>query len=434
MTRSTSTNRRSSGGRKPAGGSPQSPLTVGIGILILVVAFIISQVTGTDLLSIEGEVRPQTVEEPPPTIPAHPEAPPTLAPVQLITPVQVAAAPDGVSLYSLPMGTGASKGFWQVYFTIPTRSRDVSTYIGGIDHVLAQQIDTLSSTLDIAAYEFNSPVLTQAVLRAYERGVRVRMVTDNEDGAADAETTITLLVNAGIPVVTDDRGALMHNKFMILDGITVWTGSWNYTVNDTYRNNNNALALRSQQAVQNYQREFDEMFAEGRFGPRSPALTPNTQFTQDGVPVSIYFAPEDRVLPAVEAAIRGAQESVRFMAFSFTIETLGSALRDRAAAGVNVQGIFETVGSGTRFSMLTPLFCAGLDVRQDGNPFVLHHKVFIIDNATVVTGSFNFSSSATESNDENLIIITDPDLAAQYVAEFDRRWTEAVSPANLTCQ
>ena len=57
-------------------------------------------------------------------------------------------------------GFGAAKGFWQVYFTAPTGSRDASTYHGGIDEVLASYIDQVQHTLDIAAYEFNSPALT----------------------------------------------------------------------------------------------------------------------------------------------------------------------------------------------------------------------------------------------------------------------------------
>jgi phosphatidylserine/phosphatidylglycerophosphate/cardiolipin synthase-like enzyme len=72
-------------------------------------------------------------------------------------------------------------------------------------------------------------------------------------------------------------------------------------------------------------------------------------------------------------------------------------------------------------------------MRQDGNKYVLHHKVFIIDDKTVITGSFNFSASAQDGNDENVVIITDPDLAAQYIAEFNRRWAEAVVPTNITC-
>ena len=132
-------------------------------------------------------------------------------------------------------------------------------------------------------------------------------------------------------------------------------------------------------------------------------------------------------------AIQGAQRSIRFMTFSFTLDEIGDALLQEAQSRVNVQGIFETTGSETQFSELTPLFCAGLAVRQDGNPYILHHKVFIIDDQTVITGSFNISANATDSNDENLLIIRDADLAAQYVAEFNRRWAEATTPRGLTC-
>ncbi|MCZ2096613.1 MAG: phospholipase D-like domain-containing protein, partial [Anaerolineae bacterium] len=189
----------------------------------------------------------------------------------------------------------------------------------------------------------------------------------------------------------------------------------------------------SRLAVQDYQAEFDEMFVSGQFGITSPNTTPREEFTQDGTPIGIYFAAEGDVIGAINSTLQGAQHSIRFMTFSFTVDTIASTIIQRAGAGVAVQGIFERTGSETQFAELTPLFCAGLPVRQDGNPFVLHHKVFIIDDATVLTGSFNISDNATNSNDENLVRITDPDLAAQYVAEFDRRWAEATTPSGLSC-
>lgn len=355
-------------------------------------------------------------------------APPTLA----VLPTSTTPA-GGVTALPVGQGFGAEKGFWQVYFTAPTGSRDASTYHGGIDAIVAGDIDQVQHTLDIAAYEFNSPALTTALLNAHARGVAVRIVTDDDDGIGDDETTLHLLVNAGIPVVSDDRSALMHDKFMILDGATIVTGSWNYTINDTYRNNNNALVLRSRTAVEDYQAEFDEMFVDREFGPTSPDDTPRPEFTQDGDAVGIYFASEGDVLGKIQSTLAGAQHSIRFMTFSFTEDPIGQAIIQRAGAGVDVEGIFETTGSETQFAELTPLFCAGLAVRQDGNPFVLHHKVFIVDDATVLTGSFNVSQNATKSNDENLISITDPDLAAQYLAEFNRRWAEAATPSGLSC-
>ncbi|MFN8530911.1 MAG: phospholipase D-like domain-containing protein, partial [Anaerolineae bacterium] len=238
---------------------------------------------------------------------------------------------------------------------------------------------------------------------------------------------------AGIPVVPDTRSALMHDKFMIIDSTIVWMGTWNYTINDTYRNNNTALVLRSRNVVADYQAEFNEMFEQGQFGPRSPINTPNVTFTQDGTPMEVYFAPETEVLPVLVREINASQSSIRFLAFSFTVDEMADAIITRANAGVNVRGVFETTGSQTASSELTPLFCAGLPVRQDGNSFVMHEKVFVIDSSTVIVGSFNFSANAANSNDENLIIIRDRDLATQYLMEFDRRWNEAHAPTSLSC-
>ena len=395
---------------------PRSIIASILGIIVLVIAFIISQITGIDLTG----TATQTVG--------------TTAPTQIVatSPPGATAVPGGVTTISIPQGFGAQKGFWQVFFTAPTGSSRAADYVNGIDGPLAAAIGGVRGTLDIAAFEFNNPVITQAVLAAKARGVTVRMVTDNEHGLEDDDSTIQQLIDAGIPVVDDGRTALMHNKFMIMDSTVVWTGSTNYTVNDVYRNNNNMLSLRSRRAVEAYQAEFNEMFEQKQFGPRSPKGN-DANFNQDGTPIQIYFASEDPVLPAMIAEIGKAQKSIRFMAFSFTDFDLASAIEQRAQANVGVQGIFEKVGSETSASELTTLFCDGLQVRQDGNKYILHHKVFIIDDSTVISGSFNFSSNATNSNDENLIIIQDADLAAQYTAEFNRRWAEATVPTKLTC-
>ena len=63
---------------------------------------------------------------------------------------------------------------------------------------------------------------------------------------------------------------------------------------------------------------------------------------------------------------------------------------------------------------------AGLDVHLDGNPGLMHHKVMIIDGRIVVLGSYNFTASAETKNDENLMVINNPDIAAQFTREFQR--------------
>jgi phosphatidylserine/phosphatidylglycerophosphate/cardiolipin synthase-like enzyme len=71
----------------------------------------------------------------------------------------------------------------------------------------------------------------------------------------------------------------------------------------------------------------------------------------------------------------------------------------------------------------------GVDVRLDGNPAGMHHKVIIIDCRTVITGSYNFSSNARTRNDENTLILHSPEIAALYEQEFERVWTQAELPS-----
>lgn len=381
-----------------------------LAILVVVIGAIVYALTGVDLL---GTSR-------------SPDAPDTT--------VTIPPATGNFDVITLEQGLGASGGFWQVYFTTPANTRDRSQYRNGVDSAVAAAIDGVQNTLDIAAFELNNEAITEAIIRAHQRGVQVRIVTDNEHGIGDDDTTLVDLELEGIEIINDGRSALMHDKFMIMDSIVVWTGSMNYTVNDVYRNNNNAIALRSRRAVETYQAEFNEMFERGQFGPRSdPGNTAN--FTQDGIPLEIYFASENNVVGEIVQEINAAQRSIRFMAFSFTRDDMGDALLARSAAGVDVQGVFETTGSETEFSEMTRLFCAGINVRQDGNSGVLHHKVFVIDEQVVVTGSFNFSDSAAESNDENLVIIRSGDIANLYLQEFQRVQSIATAPTltDVTC-
>jgi phosphatidylserine/phosphatidylglycerophosphate/cardiolipin synthase-like enzyme len=226
----------------------------------------------------------------------------------------------------------------------------------------------------------------------------------------------------------------MHNKFIIFDQHLVWTGSTNLTVSGTSYNNNNVLIIDSPRLAAIYQHEFDEMW-DGQFGPSSPSTSQQQMVTIEDTPIQVLFAPEDSAMAHIISLVEGAQSSIRFMAFSFTYRQLGEALLERAASGVDVQGIFEARNSENEFSQLPVLYCGGLPVRQDGNPATFHHKVLIIDNQVLVTGSLNFSISADESNDENVIILTNVEIASQYLQEFDRRWAEAIppDPASMAC-
>ena len=297
-----------------------------------------------------------------------------------------------------------------------------------IEQLLIERIQAAQRTIDMAAFELNLDRVADSLLDAHRRGVAVRFITDEEYGLGEdtepGHGQFSRLQAAGIEVRDDGRESLMHNKFWIFDGQAVWTGSTNITTNGTQRNNNNVILFDAPAMAEIYQAEFDELWA-GQFGPDSPSAVGSQAVELDGVPVEVWFGPEDGVGDRLVELILDAQESIRFMAFSFTHDGMGTAMQQKAQELGNVQGIFEARGSGTEYSELSRLHCESIaDVRTDGNPGAMHHKVIVLDEQIVVTGSFNFSANANERNDENLVIVWDEGIALAYLAEFGRRWGE----------
>ena len=330
-------------------------------------------------------------------------------------------------------------GWWEVYFTDPVNMKDPAQWQNSIEGRLIEKINAAKSTIHIVSFEFDLTPVAEALIDAKQRGVDVRWVTDDEHGLeADAEPDrgqFAMLQQRGIEVRSDARSALMHNKFWIFDGQTVWTGSTNVTVSGIYQQNNNAVVVHSPEVAAIYEREFAEMW-EGQYGPKSPSTADQQSVVVNGMPIQVYFSPEDDVMNRIIPIVRGAQSSIRFLAFSFTDYPLAQAMIDRAGRGVDVAGVYEKVGSETESSELRTFFCAKVPARQDGNPRFLHDKLIIVDNRYVITGSFNFSTNATESNDENVIIIDNPDIANLYMQEFGRIWNIArdPEPATFSCQ
>jgi phosphatidylserine/phosphatidylglycerophosphate/cardiolipin synthase-like enzyme len=200
----------------------------------------------------------------------------------------------------------------------------------------------------------------------------------------------------------------------------------NFTTGGGYLDNNNLIRLRSSKLAEDYTHEFEQMFIDDHFSSNKTASTPNPSVTVNGSLIEVYFSPEDGTLNHILAAVNAAQESISFLAYSFTSDELADAMIEQAKSGVSVWGVFDKdqyhSNTGTEFDTLHN---AGIDVRLDGNPRLMHHKVIIIDGQIVITGSYNFSNNAEHNNDENSLIIHNQDIAAQYLAEFQQIYNES---------
>jgi phosphatidylserine/phosphatidylglycerophosphate/cardiolipin synthase-like enzyme len=328
------------------------------------------------------------------------------------------------SLTDIPLGAGygVDGGWFQLYFTNP-QSPLASQKTGGVDAPLAAAIDSARLTVDVAIYSLSLNSIRNALLRAHDRGVRVRMVMESDNlDRSDPQK----LKDAGIPILGDRREGLMHDKFVVIDNSEVWMGSMNFTDSGAYTDNNNLMRIRSVKMAENYTKEFEEMFVDDKFGPDIVADTPNPRVTIEGTPIDVYFAPDDKVQASLLDLLNNVQDSIYFMAFSFTSDSIGGAVRTRAQEGIDVAGVMETdqikSNIGTEFDLFKQ---AGMDVLSDGNEGQMHHKVMILDEKIVVFGSYNFTNSAETRNDENLIVVYNADIAAQFMAEFQRVYKQA---------
>jgi phosphatidylserine/phosphatidylglycerophosphate/cardiolipin synthase-like enzyme len=363
--------------------------------------------------------------------------PPIIIPITE-TPTVTPGLPVEITFTTVPSTPLAR--WWDVYFTDPLTINNPDVITGSIEEKLIQLINDARISIHIASFEFNLTPVAEALIAAKNRGVDVKWVTDDENGleydTQPGRGQFALMAAAGIELKDDaGRSALMHNKFWIFDGQVVWTGSTNASVNGVFKQNNNVLVMRSPEIAFIYEREFQELWS-AQLGPRAPSTINKQWVILDGTPIQVLFSSEDHVVNNLVALVKDAQTSIRFLAFSFTDDPLAQAMIDRRTAGVDVKGVFETFGSSSPGSELKTFWCAGLPVRQDGNGSFLHHKVIVIDGNIVVTGSLNYSSSADDENEENVVIIDNPEIAALYLQEFEKLWEQArdVTAGTFVCE
>ena len=219
------------------------------------------------------------------------------------------------------------RGSWfELYFTDPANpaARQAS---GGVDDRLVEAIDAARLSIHVAVYNLSLNNVRQALIGAHRRGVEVRLVTESDN--LDGED-LQRLMEAGVPVLGDRREGTMHDKFMVIDGVEVWTGSMNYTVSGAYADNNCLMRIFSDVWPRATKQEFAEMFAEDTIRrARSATPTPCLRWRSMERRLRCYFSPDDGAESVIVNLLDTAQESVDFLAFSFTSNPLGDAVRPR---------------------------------------------------------------------------------------------------------
>lgn len=139
-----------------------------------------------------------------------------------------------------------------VYFTPPA------------DAVVAivKAIDASEREVLVQAYGFTHNSIAQALVRAHERGVKVRVLLDQKSQSAN-RYVMGVLSEAQIELRQDGKHAIAHNKVMVIDQTIVITGSFNFTNSAASRNAENFLVLKSEDLAEQYRLQWKNHWAHG---------------------------------------------------------------------------------------------------------------------------------------------------------------------------
>lgn len=146
---------------------------------------------------------------------------------------------------------------------------------------------------------------------------------------------------------------------------------------------------------------------------------------QTEVIFDICFSPRGGGLELVLKTLAQAQDHVYVHVYSFTSQEITEALINAHLRGVRVLVIADKRESKSRYCRLQALVEAGIEVRIDKVSGLAHNKIMIIDDAWVITGSYNWSAAAEKRNAENILRITSEEVNTYYQENFFMRYANA---------
>lgn len=138
----------------------------------------------------------------------------------------------------------------------------------------------------------------------------------------------------------------------------------------------------------------------------------------------VLFSPGDACRLRIQELLRKSQSTVEICVFTLTDDRIAEAVMETAARGVKTRIISDNDKSLDLGSDMRRLHSAGIQVRLDKTPNHMHHKFAVFDGKIVVSGSYNWTRSAADDNEENIVVTNDQKIVRAFHAQFDRLWTQ----------
>ena len=173
--------------------------------------------------------------------------------MQMQTNVMTAKSRKRLAVFLL-LGVLATISWWQSVSAQPQPAEILGIYFtppaGGASGLI-KHIDASKKTIKVMAYGFTALPLSDALIRAHRRGVKVELIQD-EKSSQNNRDAVNQLIEAGVDVRSDGKHAIQHNKVMLIDDNIVITGSYNFTNSAEKRNAENIMIIKSDYAAKRY--------------------------------------------------------------------------------------------------------------------------------------------------------------------------------------
>lgn len=325
-----------------------------------------------------------------------------------------------------------------------TKAGPVKDSYGRMADALRETLSGARSSVDLAAYGIQDQERLMGDLAGLIlRGVDLRVVVDQERGEFGdwSEGNFNYPDTARIPeVVGEDAvipdlnpdgspraGTIMHDKFAVVDGRRLWTGSANFsaTCMGADYNANVALLVDSPELAGLYRAQFRQMFEDHLFSRyKHPRGRRETLDYSDGTEVDVFFSPEDDALSqAILPFIEGARRRLDLGLFYMTDQGVADALVRAVERGVAVRVIYDAVAAAHPSSKHQYLREHGVKVRVETWGGKMHMKGGVADGEAVLIGSMNWSDAGSDQNDENTLWIRgNRRLGGEVEAYLSRLW------------
>lgn len=332
----------------------------------------------------------------------------------------------------LVFSSGAIKFFLTDYTTnlIPNRYGNTE-----LCKELVKQIDSAKISIDIAIYGYDRvPKIENAIKKAVERGVKVRLVHDidsnNNNIYANTFEFSNIIKNCAcdkalsyVKNKIQYTNSIMHNKFYIFDNSIVITGSANLSYTDMSDfNANSAVLIKSKRIASIYTQEFEQMYNLKFHNLKTSLINKENIQVGDSI-ISVYFSPKDKIIQNVLVpVINKAKKYIYVPVFIITDNNLTNALISAKKRGVDVKVIVDATNAKNTYSKHSILRKENIPVKTENYAGKLHSKSIIIDDTYTISGSMNFSKSGESKNDENIIVIKNEKLTKYYKNYFLYIW------------